>query len=298
MSNPTNNFSFDLDPYDQLAQMYGVGLFDLLPLPPSWANYVRAQYAPDPSLPSAPAPAIPGFRKLPDLMEAPAPVGSGSPGFDPLSAAPLPIGPSPSFPSGLPDLDKAIARINAPTPSFHLTPGLGGFTQSASGPALSLPPLPPTMSAPSPLILANGETAAPTNGPSPGVGVSVSPIGTKAGINPYAHDNAPLNDVDTTGLGSLAMNPSTGPRRSNSGIQLANGDSAGAVTIGDTPSGADLTAASQGFQAGASYVRFLMGLATGLGPAAMSGDLLRALDRGHSALDALILRGASGIPTP
>ena len=97
MSNPTNNFSSDLDPYDRLAQMYGVGLFDLLPLPPSWANYVRARYAADPSLFSAPAPAIPGFRKLPDLMEAPALIGSGSPGFDPLPAAPLPIEPSPLF---------------------------------------------------------------------------------------------------------------------------------------------------------------------------------------------------------
>ena len=55
MSNPTNNFSFDLDPYDRLAQMLDGGLFGLLPLPPSWANYVRAQYAPDPSLSRAPA---------------------------------------------------------------------------------------------------------------------------------------------------------------------------------------------------------------------------------------------------
>ena len=44
--------------------------------------------------------------------------------------------------------------------------------------------------------------------------------------------------------------------------------------------------------------RAFMGFITGLGYAAMPGDLLRALDRGHSALDALILRGISGIPKP
>ena len=149
MSNPTNNFSSDLDPYDRLAQMLDGGLFKLLPLPPSWAKYVGAQYAQDPSLYSAPAPAIPGFRKLPDLSGPQASVASGLPSFDPLPAAPPPIEPPLPFPSELPGLDKAIARINAPTPGFHLTPGLGGFTRNASGPALSLPPLLPSLLTPS-----------------------------------------------------------------------------------------------------------------------------------------------------
>jgi len=40
-----------------------------------------------------------------------------------------------------------------------------------------------------------------------------------------------------------------------------------------------------------------MGIATGLGPAAMGGDLLGALNKGHNALDSIILHGALGVPT-
>jgi len=43
--------------------------------------------------------------------------------------------------------------------------------------------------------------------------------------------------------------------------------------------------------------RSLMGIATGLGPAAMGGDLLGALNKGHNALDSIILHGALGVPT-
>ena len=91
MSNPTGNFSSDLDPYDRLAQMLDGGLFKLLPLPPSWAKYVGAQYAPDPSLLSAPASATPGFDKSPMF----AGVGTTTPGFRPLPMAPA--GDTPGF---------------------------------------------------------------------------------------------------------------------------------------------------------------------------------------------------------
>ncbi len=43
--------------------------------------------------------------------------------------------------------------------------------------------------------------------------------------------------------------------------------------------------------------RALMGIATGLGPAAMAGDALRAVEKGHNAFDAF-MQGIQGTPEP
>src|SRR6185312_3588511 len=112
-----------------------------------------------------------------------------APWIQPPEAEPPP--PPALPPSETPGLDKAIARMNAPTPGFHLTPGLGGFSQPPMWslppppqllpmPPLPVPPrggglgtlgstLPPMAPAPSPLILASNGPAASTM-PQSGVG--------------------------------------------------------------------------------------------------------------------------------
>src|SRR6185437_10721922 len=158
MSNPTDNFSSDLDPYDRLAQMLDDGLFGLLPLPPSWSNYVRAQYAPDPSLLSAPASDTPGFDKSPMF----AGVGTTTPGFRPLPMAQ--IGDTPGFHKS-PAVLEALAAADPRPAGFYRSPALLGASAMVSSfdsnltPAvnppgmllgrpdtssLSLPPLPPS----------------------------------------------------------------------------------------------------------------------------------------------------------
>jgi len=144
MSNPTGNFSSDLDPYDRLAQMFDGGLFKLLPLPPSWANYVRAQYAPDPSLFSAPTSDTPGFDKSPAVLEPiaaadPRPagfnrspmftgVGTTTPGFRPLP--PTPIGDTPGFHKS-PAVLEALANADPRPPGFYRSPALLGASETA-----------------------------------------------------------------------------------------------------------------------------------------------------------------------
>src|SRR6185312_1857881 len=116
-----------------------------------------------------------------------------APWIQPPEAEPPP--PPALPPSETPGLDKAIARMNAPTPGFHLTPGLGGFSQppmwSLPPPPqlLPMPPLPvpprggglgtlgstlsPIAPAPSPLILA-GTVPAPTMERPPGIGPGIT----------------------------------------------------------------------------------------------------------------------------
>ena len=130
MFNPSNNFSSDLDPYDRLAQMLDGGLFGLLPLPPSWAKYVRAQYTPDPSLFSAPATATPGFDKSPMFTG----VGTTPPGFRPLPTAPT--GDTPGSDKS-PAVPEALAAADPGPAGFHRSPAFLGAGLRPSSFALS-----------------------------------------------------------------------------------------------------------------------------------------------------------------
>jgi len=216
MSNPTNNFSSDLDPYDRLAQMLDGGLFKLLPLPPSWANYVRAGYAADPSLLSAPAPAIPGFRKLPDLIETPAqpPIDSGPPSFDPLPTTPLGASNTPGFDKS-PAISDALAAADPRPPGFYRSPALFGLRAFLPGrdpdPTSALgPQMPPFGGSGFPsvpqLLPASLPTTVP-RGPGP-MGPS-----TSAGDDPYLipvrENPAPTGQPQQT-----APSPSQSPRMS------------------------------------------------------------------------------------
>ena len=170
------------------------GLFKLLPLPPSWAKYVGAQYAADPSLSSAPAPAIPGFRKLPELMEAQAPVDSGPPSFDPLPVTPLGASNTPGFdksPGVLEALSAADprppgfygstallgARALLPTPDPNLSPAIGQQAMLFSGPGATslLPPLPAPWSGYVRARYASDPSLAPNTGAP--VGPDLTPVG-------------------------------------------------------------------------------------------------------------------------
>ncbi|MBS0219401.1 MAG: hypothetical protein JSR91_01545 [Proteobacteria bacterium] len=119
----------------------------MLPLPPSWANYVRAQYTPDPSLFSAPASDTPGFDKSPTVLEPIAAadprlagfyrspmftgVGTTTPGFRPLPTTP--IGDTPGFHKS-PALLEALAKADPRPPGFYRSPALLGA--SATAPSL------------------------------------------------------------------------------------------------------------------------------------------------------------------
>jgi len=170
------------------------------PPPPAPPPVVPPPNSPPPQT-TVPPSDTPGFDKTFAPQPSPPPVAQAprNPSLADIIAPwiqpPEPEPPPPALPpSETPGLDKAIARINAPTPGFHLTPGLGGFTQppmwSLPPPPqlLSIPPLPmpslggglgalashlpPMAPAPSPLILANSGSAAPTM-PQPGVGPGI-----------------------------------------------------------------------------------------------------------------------------
>jgi len=191
MSNPSNNFSSDLDPYDRLAQMLDGGLFGLLPLPPSWANYVRAQYAPDPSLFSAPASATPGFDKSPMFTGG----GPTTPGFRPLPMAPT--GDTPGFDKS-PAVLEALAAADPRPAGFYRSPMFTGGGTTTPG----FRPLPMTQI---------GDTP----------GFDKSPALQRAGLPPSSFDPSLM---PTTGLpampfgGGPGVLPSTTPPSIGSGL--------------------------------------------------------------------------------
>ncbi|MBS0221259.1 MAG: hypothetical protein JSR91_11010 [Proteobacteria bacterium] len=129
--------------------------------PPSLALAIARMNAPTPGFHLSPG--LGGFTPNTDSTPALPPLPP------PMALPPLPM-PMPPMGGGLaalgatppstnlPSLALAIARMNAPTPGFHLSPGLGGFTRNTD----STPALPPPIPAPSPLVLANGGAAAPT----------------------------------------------------------------------------------------------------------------------------------------
>ena len=184
MSNPTDNFSFDLDPYDRLAQMLDGGLFGLLPLPPSWSKYVGAQYAPDPSLFSAPASDTPGFDKSPMF----AGVGTTTPGFRPLPMAQ--IGDTPGFHKS-PAVLEALAAADPRPAGFYRSPALLGA--SAMMPGFD-PNLPPTIG---PQAMLFGRPGLPPDpsplpaGPTPPPRLDLTPVSFPLPLSPPASVNSP-----------------------------------------------------------------------------------------------------------
>ncbi|MBN9490552.1 MAG: hypothetical protein J0H44_25235 [Alphaproteobacteria bacterium] len=183
MSDPTNNFSFDLDPYDRLAQMYGVGLFDLLPLPPSWSKYVGAQYGPDPSLLSAPVSDTPGFDKSPMFTG----VGTTTPGFRPLPMAQ--IGDTPGFHKS-PAVLEAQAAADPRPPGFYRSPaflGAGAMTPGVD------PHLPPTIGPQAMLFGGPGLPPAPplSAGPTPLPRLDLTPVSFPPPLSPPAMGTSP-----------------------------------------------------------------------------------------------------------
>ena len=92
-------------------------------------------YSPWPFLDFGSDPDLNGTPPTPNVPGVTIP-WSALPPIAPPPSIPPPVVPPPNLPapqptlppSDTPGFDKAIARINAPTPGFHLTPGLGGFT--------------------------------------------------------------------------------------------------------------------------------------------------------------------------
>jgi hypothetical protein len=224
------------------------------PPPPALPPVVPPPNIPPPQ-PTLPPSETPGFDKTFAPQSPPPPVAQPprnpsladilAPWIQPPEAEPPP--PPALPPSETPGLDKAIARMNAPTPGFHLTPGLGGFTQRAADAAWSLPPPPvllpmnvlagllpappPPMPAPSPLIRAANGPAAPTM-PQPGIGPGIpETLGQMARrLMPYATEmgaaiGRSLPSVGAAGAGAVAAAP----------ILLApsNTQSVGTIDLGD-----------------------------------------------------------------
>ncbi|MBS0219456.1 MAG: hypothetical protein JSR91_01820 [Proteobacteria bacterium] len=80
MANPTDTFPSDLDVSSLLALLNGI--VPSMPSPsPSWGDYVRTQYGPDPSLVAVPASDTPGFHKSPAVLDALAAANPRPPGF-------------------------------------------------------------------------------------------------------------------------------------------------------------------------------------------------------------------------
>ena len=221
------------------------------PPPPAPPPVVPPPDLPPPQ-PTLPPSDTPGFDKTFAPQPPPAPPVAQPPRnpsladiLAPWMQLPAPAPPPAFSPSETPGLDKAVARINAPTPGFHLTPGLGGFTQRAADAMFSLPPppvllpmsalakllpVPPPMPAPSPLILA-GNPSAPAI-PQPGVGPGIpETLGQMARrLMPYATDmgaaiGRTLPSVGAAGAGAVAAAP----------ILLApsNTQSVGTIDLGD-----------------------------------------------------------------
>ncbi|MBN9491573.1 MAG: hypothetical protein J0H44_30415 [Alphaproteobacteria bacterium] len=188
-------------------------------LPPSDTPGFDKTFAPQPLPPPVAQP--PRNPSLADIL---------APWIQPPDAEP----PPPALPpSETPGLDKAIARINAPTPGFHLTPGLGGFSQppmwSLPPPPqlLPMPPLPvpprggglgtlgstlsPIAPAPSPLIRTANGPAAPTM-PQPGIGIPETLAQLARRLMPYATEmgaalGRTLPSVGAAGAGAFAAAP-------------------------------------------------------------------------------------------
>ena len=212
MSDPTNNFSFDLDPYDRLAQMLDGGLFKLLPLPPSWAKYVRDAYAV-----TAPAPAIPGFRKLPDLMKAQAPVDPGPPSFDPLPITPLGASTTPGFDKSLPILE-ALAAADPRPAGFYRSPMFTGAGTTARG---FDPNLPSTIG---PQAMLFGGPGLPPASPPPSTGLDLTPVSfppplsrPATGFSPLGAQPSPATPVNSppTEVPNATPAPATEPEPSS-----------------------------------------------------------------------------------
>jgi len=211
------------------------------PPPPALPPVVPPTNSPPPQ-PTFPPSDTPGFDKTFAPPQPPPPPVAQAPRnpsladiIAPWMQSPQPEPPPPALPpSETPGLDKAIARMNAPTPGFNLTPGLGGFTQppmwSLPPPPqlLSLPPplpvpsggglgalashLPPLAPAPSPLTLA-GNVSAPTL-PQPDIGPDIPETLRQMArrLAPYATEmgaaiGRTLPSVGAAGAGAFAAAP-------------------------------------------------------------------------------------------